>query len=119
MKVDNILIVSNTYPSASYKRAGVFTKQDADFFLGFGCKVKILIANRYILSPKRILNSLFDKNIEELRKLSNENHDVKMTILRYFSLPKPFVFREDLFLWFKKIKSKDEYDVILCEFMLE
>jgi glycosyltransferase involved in cell wall biosynthesis len=118
-----MLIVANDYSSPYFKREGVFTEQDEIYFRNAGYEVHLLILNRYILSPKSIFKKQNKENLKNhisfLKEKSNTENNFSFS--RYFSLPKPYVDWEDLFLSKRIVRkfSNSKYDLVLCEFSKE
>jgi len=120
MPPSNVLIVTNNYPTELKKRAGVFARQDFDYFTSNGAAVDLLVLSRYYIHPKDFLDKDLPKHVKALQSLQHTlASNTRIEIVRYFSLPKPYVQYEHFFLRLKTGALKQHYDLVLFEFMVE
>jgi glycosyltransferase involved in cell wall biosynthesis len=116
-----ILIITDSIPTLSFRRSGIFGYNDFRFFSDNGHDVKMIILFRvtyerqYLFNFKKQINSI-QSQIEEIKKLVVNNNDIEF--IPYFSLIKPFVFKEDLFLFKKSRFRKHKFDSIIVHNML-
>jgi glycosyltransferase involved in cell wall biosynthesis len=116
-----ILIITDSIPTPNFKRSGIFGYDDFQFFLQRGYDVKIIILfrityeRRSLFRVKKKVNFILHQ-IKEINDIEAKNPNIEF--IPYFSLMKPFVFREDLFI-FKKSRFKTHpFDFIIVHNML-
>jgi len=116
-----ILIITDSIPTPSFKRSGIFGYDDFQFFSNKGDDVKMIILyrityeRRFLFDLKKQVN-LIRNQIKEIKDLVAKNPNIEF--IPYFSLIKPFVFKEDLFL-FKKSKFNSQlFNFIIVHNML-
>lgn len=116
-----ILIITDSIPTPSFKRSGIFGYDDFLFFTNKGVDVKMVILyrityeRRFLFDLKKQVN-LIRNQIKEIKDLVSKNPNIEF--IPYFSLIKPFVFKEDLFL-FKKSKFRNQrFEQIIVHNML-
>src|SRR6185503_7991174 len=120
-KMKNILIICDSIPTESYKRSGVFAFDDYDFLLKKGYNVKLVILYRITYSRGNLfqLQKQYKTNrlqISEINKAVKKNPDLEL--IPYYSLIKPFVFKEDLFIIKNSRFKKEKFDVVIVHSML-
>jgi glycosyltransferase involved in cell wall biosynthesis len=112
-----IIIISDSLPTKSFKRSGIFGLDDYNFFRENGNDIKMIVLYR-ITYERRFLFDLKNKidlirtQIREIKELAANNPNIEF--IPYYSLIKPLVFKEDLFLFKKsKFNSKSNNLVIV------
>jgi hypothetical protein len=116
-----ILVISDSIPTPSFKRSGIFGYDDFEFFSNKGYDVKMIILYRITYDRRFLLDLkkqtiLIRKQIKEIRDFIEINPNIEL--IPYFSLIKPLVFKEDLFL-FKKSKFNNlKFEQIIVHNML-
>ena len=115
------LIITDSIPTSSYERSGIFAYDDFLFFSNKGIDVKMIILYRITYDRRYLFNIRKQTNfirhqIKEINEVAAINPNIEF--IPYFSLIKPFVFKEDLFL-FRKSKFKNQpFDLIIVHKML-
>jgi len=112
-----VLIVTDSLPTKSFPRANIFALDQGSSFLKDGNEVFYLILHRlYINRQSNILQNIKDRILQyvELKSLVAYNIELKP----YFSIMKPFVFKEDLFLFGGSKFSRTDFDIIIVHFMV-
>lgn len=116
-----ILIITDSIPTKSFQRSGIFGYDDFRFFKKEGYDVKLIALNRITYERRFLFNfkkqlDLIRRQMKEIRGTVKNNPDIEF--ISYFSMIKPFVFKEDLFL-FRKSKFKNlEFDFIIVHNMV-
>jgi glycosyltransferase involved in cell wall biosynthesis len=116
-----ILIITDSIPTPSFKRSGIFGYDDFKFFAENEYDVKMIILfrityeRRFLFDLKNQVN-LIRNQIKEIKGLIAKNPNIEF--IHYFSLIKPFVFKEDLFLFKKSKFNNQPFDLIIVHSML-
>lgn len=105
-----ILIVTDSIPTPSFKRSGIFGYDDFQFLNRNASIAKMTILHRITIDRRFLLDVIkqiksIKKQIKEIREVADKNPNIEF--IPYFSIIKPFVFKEDFFI-LKKSKFKDE-----------
>lgn len=122
MLVDRrILIVSDSLPTPSFKRSGIFARDDYKYFKECGYLVKVLILHRRTFERRNLFAPIkqikkINTQLNELRQIESDNPNIE--VLSYYSLIKPFVYKEDLFLFKNSRFANVKFDVVIVHSML-
>lgn len=117
----NVLLITDSFPTESYKRSGIFAFDDYLFLSNKGLKVKMIILYRITFERKQLFKpwqqyQKIKRQITEIRFAIKSSTNIEL--IPYFSLIKPLVFKEDLFLYkTSKFKNKN-FDGIIVHSML-
>lgn len=115
------LIITDSIPTPSYQRSGIFAYDDFRFFLNKGFDVKMIVLYRITYERRFLFNirnqaDFICHQIKELKEVVAKNPNIEF--IPYFSFIKPFVFKEDLFLFKKSKFAKMPFDQITVHNML-
>jgi glycosyltransferase involved in cell wall biosynthesis len=119
VKFDNtqrVLVISDSYPTNSHKRSGIFGFDDFVYYKSRAEKAKMLILFRKTIQRTDLFSissavRRIREQLEEIEFEIRENGDVEL--IPYVSLIKPFVFKEDLFLSKRSVFSDDNFDIVI------
>lgn len=116
-----IIIITDSIPTPSFQRSGIFAYDDFKFLTDNGYDVKMIILyrityeRRFLFNLKKKVN-LICNQIKEIKSLVAENPNIEF--IPYLSLIKPFIFKEDLFI-FKRSKFNNQLiDFLIVHTML-
>lgn len=115
------LIITDSIPTKSFKRSGIFAFDDYLYLKNKNIEVKIIILYRITYQRRFLLNlkKQIESNRTQLRQIrALISNDANMELIPYFSIMKPFVFWEDLFLNKNSRFSKLEFKEIIVHNML-
>lgn len=116
-----VLLITDTYPTQSFKRSGIFAYDDYNYLTNNGYEVFITIIfrkefNRSMLfSPIKQI-ALVKKQLSEIRETIKDKRNIEL--ITYFSFIKPFVFKEDLLLLSRSNFTAIDFHVIIVHKML-
>jgi len=115
------LIITDSIPTPSYQRSGIFAYDDFRFFSNKGIDVKMIILYRITYERRFLFNfkkqvDFISHQIKEIKEVVAKNPNIEF--IPYFSFIKPFVFKEDLFLFKKSRFRKQAFDQITVHNML-
>jgi glycosyltransferase involved in cell wall biosynthesis len=112
-----ILLITNSFPTENYKRSGIFAYDDYLSFLDNGSKVNMIILYRITFEKRHLLNlyGQYKNNKSQINEINAAIADLpNIELITYFSMIKPFVFKEDLFLnKTSKFKNKNFTSIIV------
>ncbi|MFV8341102.1 glycosyltransferase [Flavobacterium sp. XS2P39] len=116
-----ILLITDSFPTESFKRSGVFAYDDYLFLSDKGLEIKMIILYRITFERKQLL-----KPCQQYQKINKQIAEIEIAIkssinielIPYFSLIKPLVFKEDLFLHKSSKFKNQKFDGIIVHSML-
>ena len=116
-----ILLITDCYPTESFKREGIFAYDDFIFLKSQNIDVNLLILNRFTIERMKVSHIFREikKNVIQIKEIKKTiKSNTKIELINYFSMVKPWVMNEDFLLWKEPIMAKNHYDLVIVHSIL-